>query len=131
MKVKEKSDKAGLKLNVNKKIMVSGPITSWKINGETIAIVTDFIFFGSRIIADGDFSHEIKRHLLFGRRVMTDLHSMLKSRDTTLPRKVHLVKAMAFPVVRYGCESWTIKKAKSQRIDAFFFYCSGFCHTLT
>ena len=121
MKVKEKSDKAGLKLNVNKKIMVSGPITSWKINGETIAIVTDFIFFGSRIIADGDFSHEIKRHLLFGRRVMTDLHSMLKSRDTTLPRKVHLVKAMAFPVVRYGCESWTIKKAKSQRIDAFFF----------
>ena len=117
MKVKEKSEKAGLKLNIWKtKIMVSGPITSWQIDGET---VRDFIFGGSKITVDGDCSHEIKRCLLLGRKVMTSLGSILKSRDITLPTKVCLVKAMVFPVVMYGCESWTIKKAKHQRIDAF------------
>ena len=110
MKVKEESDKAGLKLNIqNAKIMASGPITSWQIGGET---VSDFIFLGSKITADGDCSHEIKRHLLLGRKVMTNLDSILKSRDITLPTKVHLVKAMVFLVVMYGCESWTIKKAE-------------------
>jgi len=124
MKVKEKSDKAGLKLNINKiKIMTSGPITSRQIDGETMATVTDFIFLGSKITADGDCSHEIKRHLLLGRKVTTNLDSILKSRDITLPRKVHLVKAMVFPVVMDGCESWTIKKAESQRIDAFELWC--------
>ena len=110
MKVKEESKKVGLKLNIQKtKIMAAGPITSWEIDGET---VTDFIFLGSKIIADGDCSHEIKRRLLLGRKVMTNLDSLLKSRDITLPTKVHLVKAMVFPVVMYGCESWTIKKAE-------------------
>ena len=110
MKVKEESEKVGLKLNIQKtKIMASGPITSWQIDGETVA---DFIFLGSNITADGDFSHEIKRYLLLGRKVMTNLDSILKSRDITLPTKVHLVKAVVFPVVMYGCESWTIKKAK-------------------
>ena len=124
MKVKEKSDKAGLKLNINKiKIMTSGPITSRQIDGETMATVTDFIFLGSKITADGDCSHEIKRHLLLGRKVTTNLDSILKSRDITLPRKVHLVKAMVFPVVMYGCESWAIKKAESRRIDAFELWC--------
>ena len=113
MKVKEKSDKAGLKLNINKiKIMTSGPITSRQIDGETMATVTDFIFLGSKITADGDCSHEIKRHLLLGRKVTTNLDSILKRRDITLPTKVCLVKAMVFPVVTYGCESWTIKKAE-------------------
>ena len=113
MKVKEESEKVGLKLNIQKtKIMASGPITSWQINGKTVQTVADFIFGGSRIIADGDFSHEIKRHLLLGRKVMTNLDSILKSRDITLPTKVHLVKAMVFPVVMYGYESWTIKKAE-------------------
>ena len=107
-------------LNIQKtKIMVSGPITSWEIDGETVETVSDFIFGGSKITADGDCSHEIKRHLLPGRKVMTNLDSILKSRDTTLPTKVHLVKAMVFPVVMYGCESWTIKKAECPRIDAF------------
>ena len=120
MKVKEESEKAGLKLNIQKnKIMASGPINSWQIDGETMEIVTDFILLGSRITADGDCSHEIKRHLLLGRKVMTNLDSMLKSRDITLPTKVYLVKAMVFPVVMYGCECWTIKKAECQRIDAF------------
>ena len=124
MKVKEKRDKAGLKLNINKiKIMTSGPITSRQIDGETMATVTDFIFLGSKITADGDCSHEIKRHLLLGRKVTTNLDSILKSRDITLPRKVHLVKAMVFPVVMYGCESWAIKKAESRRIDAFELWC--------
>ena len=113
MKVKEESEKAGLKLNIQKtKIMASGPITSWQIDGQT---VTDFIFWGSKITADGDCSHEIKRRLLLGRKVMTNLHSILKSRDVTLPATVHIVKAMDFPVVTYGCESWTIKKAESQK----------------
>ena len=113
MKVKEESKQAGLKLSIQKtKIMASGPITSWQIHEETIGIVTDFIFLGSKITADGDCSHEIKRHLLLGRKTMTNLDSILKSRDITLPTKVHLVKAMAFPVVMYGCESWTIKKAE-------------------
>ena len=113
MKVKEKSEKVGLKLNIQKtKIMASGPITSWQIDGETVETVTDFILGGSKITADGDCSHEIKRHLLLGRKVMTNLDSILKSRDTTLPTKVCLVKAMVFPVVMYGCESWTIKKAE-------------------
>ena len=113
MKVKEQSEKAGLKLIIQKtKIMVSGPITSWQIDGETMEIVTDFIFFGSKITADGDCSHEIKRHLLLGRKAMTNLDSILKSRDITLSTKVHLVKAMVFPVVMYGCESWTIKKTE-------------------
>ena len=111
MKVKEESEKVGLKLNIQKtKIMASGPITSWQIDGETMETVTDFIFWGSKITADGDFSHEIKRRLFLGRKAMTNLDSMLKSRDITLPPKVCLVKAMVFPVVRYGCESWTLKK---------------------
>ena len=112
MKVKEETEKAGLKVNIQKtKIMASGPITSWQIDGETVETVRDFIFLGSKITADGDCSHEIKRHLLLGRKVMTNLDSILKSRDITLPTKVHLVKAMVFPVVVYGCESWTIKKS--------------------
>ena len=113
MKVKEKNEKAVLKLNIQKtKIMASGPITSWQIDGETMETVTDFIFLGSKITADGDCSHEIKRHLLLGSKVMTNLGSILKSRDITLPTKIHLLKAMVFPVVMYGCESWTIKKAE-------------------
>ena len=117
MKVKEESEKVGLKLNIQKtKIMASGPITSWQIYGET---VSDFIFGGSKFTADGDCSHEIKRRLLLGKKVMTKLDSILKSRDITLPTKVHLVKAMVFPVVIYGCESWTIKEAEHRRIDAF------------
>ena len=124
MKVKEQSEKVGLKLNIQKtKIMASGPITSWQIDGETMEKVTDFIFLGSKITADGDCSHEIKRHLLVGRKAMTNLDSILKSRDITLPTKVHLVKAMVFPVVMYGCESWTIKKAEHRRIDAFELWC--------
>ena len=119
MKVKEESEKVGLKLNMQKtKIMASGPITSWEIDGET-GTVSDFIFGGSKITADGDFSHEIKRCILLGRKVMTNLDSILNSRDITLPTKVHLVKAMVFPVVMYGCESWTVKKAECRRIDAF------------
>ena len=121
MKVKEESEKVGLKLNVQKtKIMASGPIASWEIDGEKVA---DFIFLGSKIASDGDCSHEIKRHLLLRRKVMTSLDSILKSRDITLPIKVHLVKAMVFPVVMYGCESWTIKKAERRRIDAFELWC--------
>ena len=117
MKVKEESEKAGLKLNIQKtKVMASGPITSWKIDGETMETVTDFIFFGSKIIADGDCSHEIKRRLLLGRKVMINPDSVLKSREITLLTKVHLVKAMVFPVVMDGCESWTIKKAELQRL---------------
>ena len=113
MKVKEESEKVGLKLNIQKmKIMASGPITSWEIDGETVETVSDFILGGSKIIADGDCRHEIKRHLLLGRKVMTKLDSMLKSRDITLPTKVHLVKAIVFLVVMYGCESWTIKQAE-------------------
>ena len=113
MKVKEESEKVGLKLNIQKtKIMASGPITSWQMDGEIVETVTDFIFGGSKITADGDCSHEIKRCLLLGRQVMTNLDSILKSRDITLPTKVHLVKTMVFPVVTYGCESWTIKKAE-------------------
>ena len=113
MNVKVESEKAGLKLNIQKtKIMASGPITSWQIHGETMETVSDFILLGSQITADGDCSHEIKRHLLLGRNVMTNLDSILKSRDITLPTKVHLVKAMVFPVVMYGCESWTIKRAE-------------------
>ena len=113
MKVKEESKKVGLKLNIQKmKIMASGPITSWEIDGETVETVTDFTSLGSKITADGDCSHEIKRRLLLGRKVMTNLDSILKSRDITLPTKAHLVKAMVFPVVMYGCESWTIKKAE-------------------
>ena len=124
MKVKEESEKVGLKLNIQKmKIMVSGPITSWEIDGKTVETVSDFIFLGSKITADGDCSHEIKRHLLLGRKVMTNLDSMLESRDITLPTKVRLVKAMVFPVVTYGCESWTVKKAECQRIDAFELWC--------
>ena len=124
MKVKEVSEKAGLKLNIRKaKIVASGPITLWQIDGETMETVTDFIFLGSKITADGDCSHEIKRCLLLGRKVMTNLDSLLKSRDITLPTKVCLVKATVFPVVMYGCESWTIKKAESQRIDAFELWC--------
>ena len=113
MKVKEESEKVGLKLNIQKmKIMASGPITLWEIDGETVETVADFIFLGSKITADGDYSHEIKRRLLLGRKVMTNLDSILKSTDITLPTKVHLVKAMVFPVVMYGCESWTVKKAE-------------------
>ena len=113
MKVKEESEKAGLKLNIQKtKIMTSGPITSWQIDGETVETVMDFIWGGSKITADGDYSHEIKRHFLLGRKAMTDLDSILKSRDITLPTKVHLVKVMVFPVVMYRCKSWTIKKAE-------------------
>ena len=121
MKVKEENEKVDLRLNIQKtKIMTSGPITSWKIDGETVA---DFVFMGSKITADGDCSHEIKRCLLLGRKVMTNLDSILKSRDITLPTKVHLVKAMVFPVVMYGCESWTVKKAERRRIDAFELQC--------
>ena len=124
MKVKEESEKAGLKLNIQKtNIMASGHITSWQIDGKTMETVTDFIFSGSKITADGDCSHEIKRRLLLGRKVMTNLDSILKSRDITLPTKVCLVKAMAFPVVMYGCESWTIRKAECRRIDAFELWC--------
>ena len=124
MKVKEESEKVGLKLNIQKtKIMASGPITSWRIDGETVETVSDFIFLGSKITADGDFSHEIKRRLLLGRKVMTNLDGILKGRDITLPTKVRLVKAMVFPVVMYGCESWTVKKAECQRIDAFELWC--------
>ena len=124
MKVKKESEKVGLKLNIQKtKIMASSPITSWQIEGETVETVSDFILGGSKIIADGDCSHEIKRHLLLGRKVMTNLDSILKSRDITLSTKIHLVKAMVFPVVMYGCESWTIKKAERQGIDAFELWC--------
>ena len=124
MKVKEESEKVDLKLNIQKtKIMASDPITSWQIDGEIVETVTDFIFLGSKIIADGDCSHEIKRRLLFGRKVMTNIDSILKSRDITLPTKVRLVKAMVFRVVMYGCESWTMKKAEHQRIDAFELWC--------
>ena len=119
MKVKEENEKAGLKLNIQKtKIMASGPITSWQIDGETVETVSNFLFLGSRITADGDCSHEIKRCLLLGRKVMTNLDSILKSRNITLPTKVCLVKAMVFPVVMYGCESWTVKKAERRRTDA-------------
>ena len=124
MKVKEESEKVGLKLNIQKtKIMASSVITSWQIDGETMETVADFVLRGSKITADGDCSHEIKRHLLLGRKVMTKLDSILKSRDITLPTKVHLVKAMVFPVVIYGCESWTINKTEHQRIDAFELWC--------
>ena len=124
MKVKEESEKVSLKLNIQKKkIMASGPITSQQIDGKTVETVSDFIFLGSKITADGDFSHEINRHLLLGRKVMTNLDSIFKSRDITLPTKVHLVKAMVLPVVMYGCESWTVKKAKVQRINAFELWC--------
>ena len=117
MKVKEESEKVGLKLNIQKtNIMASGPITSWEIDGETVETVRDFTFLGSKITANGDCNHEIKRCLLLGRKVMTNLDSILKSRDTTLRTKVHLVKAMVFPVVRYGCESWTVKKAEHQKL---------------
>ena len=120
MKVKEKHGKGGLKLIIQKtKIMASSPITSWEIDGETVETVSDFILGGSKITADGDCSHESKRRLFLGRKVMTNLGTILKSRDITLPTKVHLVKAMVFPVVMYGCESWTVKKAERQRIDAF------------
>ena len=122
--MKEESEKVGLKLNIQKtKIIASGPITSWEIDGEIMETVTDFIFWASKITADGDCSHEIKRRLLLGRKAMTNLDSILKSRDTALPTKVHLVKVMAFPVVVYGCESWTIKKAEDRRIDAFALWC--------
>ena len=124
MKVKEEGEEAGLKLNIQKtKIMASGPVSSWRIDGETMETVTDFIFLGSRITADSDCSHEIKRCLLLGRKVMTNLDSILKSRDISLPTKVRLVKAMVFPVVMYGYEIWTIKKAERQRIDAFELWC--------
>ena len=120
MKVKVESEKVGLKLNIQKtKVMASGPITSWQIDGETVETVSGFTFLGSKITGDGDCSHEIKRRLLLGRKVMTNLDSIFKSRDITLPTKVHLVKAMGFPVVMYGCESWTVKKAERRRIDAF------------
>ena len=120
VKVKVENEKVDLKLNIQKtKIMASGPITSWEIDGETVETLSDFIFLGSKITADGDCSHEIKRCLLLGRKVMTNLDSILKSRDITLPIKVRLVKAMVFPVVMYGCESWTVKKADRWRIDAF------------
>ena len=124
MKVKEESEKAGLELNIQKmKIMASGPITSWEIDGETVETVSEFILGGFKITTDGDCSHEIKRRLLLGRKVMTKLDSILKSRDITLPTRVHLVKAMVFPVVMYGCESWTIKKAERQRADALELWC--------
>ena len=124
MKVKEESKKVGLKLNIQKtKIMASSPITSWQIDGETVETVRDFIFLGSKITADGDCSHEIKRRLLLGRKVTTNLDSILKSRDITLSTKVRLLKAMIFPVVMYGCKSWTIKKAECQRIDVFELWC--------
>ena len=124
MKVKEESEKVGLKLNIQKmKTMASGPITSRQIDGETVETVAGFIFWGSKIAADGDCSHEIKRCLLLGRKVMTNLDSILRNRDVTLPTKVHLVKAMVFPVVMYGCESWTVKKAERRRIDGFELWC--------
>ena len=120
MKVKDESEKVGLKLNIQKtKIMASGPITSWQIYGEIMETGTDFIFLGSKITVDGDCTHEIKRHLFLGRKAMTQLDSLFKSRDITLPTKVHIVKAMVFPVVMYGCESWTLKKSEHQRTDAF------------
>ena len=124
MRVKEESEKVGLKLNIQKtKIMASGPITSWQIDGEEVETVTDFLFLGSIITVDGDCSHNIRRHLLLGRKTMTNLDSILKSRDITLLTKVHMVQAMIFPVVMYGCESWTIKKAEHQRTDAFKSWC--------
>ena len=124
MKVKEESEKVALKLNIQKmKIMASGPITSWQIDGETMETVTDFIFLGSQITADGNCSHEIKRHLLLRSKPMTNLESLLKSRNITLPTKVCIVRAMVFPVVMYGCESWAMKKAECQRIDAFELWC--------
>ena len=124
MKVKEENETVGLKLNIQKmKIMASGPITSWEIDGEIGETVSDFIFLGSKITADGDCSHEIKRRVLLGRKIMTNLDSIFKSRDITLPTKVRLVKAMVFPVVMYGCESWTVKKAECHRIDAFELWC--------
>ena len=124
MKVKEESEKVGLKLNIQKtKIMASSPVTSWQIDGETVETVADFILGGSKITADGDCSHEIKKCLLLGGKIMTNLGSMLKSRDIILPTKLHLVKAMVFPVIMYGCESWTIKKAEHRRIDAFELWC--------
>ena len=122
--MKEESEKAGLKLNIQKtKIMASGPITSWQIDGETVETVSDFIFGGSKVTAGGDCSHEIKRRLLLGRKVMTNLDSIVKSRDITLPTKVRLVKAVVFPVVMYGCESWTVKKAEHRRTDVFELRC--------
>ena len=128
MKVKDNSEKVGLKLSIQKtKIMASGPITSWQIDGKTVERVADFIFLGSKVTADGDCSHEIKRRLLLGRKVVTSLDRILKSRDITLPTKVHLVKAMVFPVVMYRCESWTIKKTEPWRIDAFKLW---FCRRL-
>ncbi|KAB0371297.1 hypothetical protein FD755_017706, partial [Muntiacus reevesi] len=124
MKVKGESEKVGLKLNIQKtKIMASGPIISWEIDGDTVETVSDFIFWRSKITADGDCSHEIKRQLLLGRKVMTNLYSILKSRDITLPKNVCLVKAIVFPVVMYGCESWTVKKAECRKIDAFQLWC--------
>ena len=124
MKVQEESEKVGLKLNIQKtKIMASGPITSWEIDGETVEAVSDFNLGGSKITADGDCSHEIKRRVLLGRKVMTNPDSILKSRDTTLPTKVHLVKAIVFPAVMCGCESWTVKKAEHRRIDALELWC--------
>ena len=124
MKVKIESEKVGLKLNIQKmKIMASGPITSWEIDGETVETVSDFILGGSKITADGDCSREIKRRLLLGRKVMTNLDSIIKSRDITLLTKVHLIKAMVFPVVMYGCDSWTTKKAEGQKIDSFELWC--------
>ena len=124
MKVKEESEKVGLKLNIQKtKIMASGPVTSWQIDGKTMEAVADFIWGGSKITTDGDYSHEIKRHLLLGRNTVTNLDSILKRRDITLPTKIHLAKAMVFPVVMYGCESWTVKKAEHQRTDAFELWC--------
>ena len=124
MRVKEESEKVGLKLNIHKtKFMASGPITSWQIDGETVETVTDFTLGGSKITANGGCNHEIKRHLLLGRKVMTNLDSILKSRDITLATKAHLVKALVFPAVTYGCESWTLKKAESRRTDAFELWC--------
>ena len=124
MKVKEENGKVGLQLNIQKtQIMASGPNTSWQIDGETVETVSDFIFRGSKITADGDCSHEIKRHLLLGRKIITNLDSIFKSGDITLPTKVHLVKVMVFPVVMYGCESWAVKKAECRRIDAFELWC--------
>ena len=124
MNVKEESEKVGLKLSFQRtKIMTSGPITSWQIDGETVETVSDFVFLGSKITAEGECSHEIKRHLFLGRKAMTNLDSILKSRDITLPTKVCLIKAMVFPVVMYGCESWTIKNAEGRRIDAFELWC--------
>ena len=124
IQILQRCEKVGLKLNIQKtKIMASGPITSWQMDRETVETVSDFIFLGSKITADGDCSHEIKRRLLLGRKVMTNLDSILKSRDITLPTKVHLVKAIVFPGVMYGCESWTMKKAERRRIDAFELWC--------